>query len=190
MNKRERNRTILQMRQNGHTLQQIADRFGLTREGVRMIGLSLSGFPNTVQTYKTIPCKNCGKGVEVRMRKLYCSQVCKDIAHPRMTPEEKRHQNRERARRYYETEHGKKTADMYRLRMKDKNRLKVNARSRVNYHVRIGNIKKPASCEICGRKASEDVKLTGHHEDYSKALEVIWCCRLCHAKLDKDMKIH
>ena len=31
-------------------------------------------------------------------------------------------------------------------------------------------------CTICGTRPSE-----GHHEDYSKPLEVVWLCRPCHA---------
>jgi hypothetical protein len=32
-------------------------------------------------------------------------------------------------------------------------------------------------CEVCGRQDSE-----GHHEDYSKPLEVIWLCSTHHAE--------
>ena len=38
-------------------------------------------------------------------------------------------------------------------------------------------------CVICGNKKSE-----GHHEDYSKPLEVIWLCRLHHAELHRKYK--
>ena len=40
-------------------------------------------------------------------------------------------------------------------------------------------IKKP--CEIC--KSTEHIH--AHHEDYNKALEIIWLCRSCHFKLHK-----
>lgn len=40
-----------------------------------------------------------------------------------------------------------------------------------------GTLIKPSRCESC----DAEVSLEGHHEDYSKPLEVIWLCRLCHA---------
>lgn len=43
--------------------------------------------------------------------------------------------------------------------------------------VRGGKVIKPAVCEVC--KLPSD--LHGHHEDYTKPLDVIWCCTSCHA---------
>ena len=42
-----------------------------------------------------------------------------------------------------------------------------------------GNLRVPSKCQVCGAKA----KLHGHHEDYSKPLEVTWVCRPCHRKI-------
>lgn len=39
-----------------------------------------------------------------------------------------------------------------------------------------GELKKTATCEWCGAKGT----LHGHHEDYYKALEVVWLCHKCH----------
>ncbi len=44
-----------------------------------------------------------------------------------------------------------------------------------------GKIKVPSKCEICNNKT----KLHGHHEDYSKPLEVRWVCRPCHRKIHR-----
>lgn len=54
------------------------------------------------------------------------------------------------------------------------------ARDQLAYAVRIGRIKKPDRCELCGYSAD----LQGHHECYSRPLKVIWCCKRCHSKLD------
>ena len=53
-------------------------------------------------------------------------------------------------------------------------------RARVLLHnaVARGKVMKPEACEDCRERA----KLDGHHEDYTKPLEVIWLCRPCHAK--------
>lgn len=44
--------------------------------------------------------------------------------------------------------------------------------------VKEGKLLKPNFCENCGEKKD----LQGHHEDYSKPLDVIWLCFLCHCK--------
>lgn len=38
-------------------------------------------------------------------------------------------------------------------------------------------------CEICGEK-----KVQGHHPDYSKPLEVVWLCDLCHRELHVQLR--
>jgi len=60
--------------------------------------------------------------------------------------------------------------------------LKKIARVKLSQAVGCGKIIKPKSCSVC-EKAVESRKLHGHHEDYSKPLEVIWLCTWCHIKL-------
>ena len=54
-------------------------------------------------------------------------------------------------------------------------------RYRAHIAVRIalqkGILFRPDYCTTCGRK---DVRIVGHHEDYSEPLEVIWMCDGCH----------
>ena len=59
---------------------------------------------------------------------------------------------------------------------------KQNARAKLNWHVRCGNIIRPKICTLCLKKK----KVEGHHKDYTKPLEVIWTCRQCHADLHKS----
>lgn len=53
---------------------------------------------------------------------------------------------------------------------------KYKARYLLNNAIASGKvIKQP--CIDCGNKKSH-----GHHEDYSKPLEVVWLCNVCHVK--------
>lgn len=54
---------------------------------------------------------------------------------------------------------------------------KVRARKALNHAVAAGRIV-PQPCEKCGAEPAQ-----GHHEDYSKPLEVEWLCAGCHSKL-------
>ncbi len=44
--------------------------------------------------------------------------------------------------------------------------------------VKTGKIQKPLRCEECNKK----YKLSAHHEDYTKPLEVEWLCYECHGR--------
>ncbi len=53
------------------------------------------------------------------------------------------------------------------------------AYKKLHSEVKKGNIVKPARCEECNKKH----KLTAHHEDYNKPLDVEWLCYECHGRL-------
>jgi len=86
---------------------------------------------------------------------------------------------------YLKTEQGKaahkRAVDKYRK----KNNIQYSSNNILNNAIRDGKIKKPTKCSICG---VENVLIHGHHEDYSKPLEVIWCCEQCHEKLHGRLK--
>ena len=58
-------------------------------------------------------------------------------------------------------------------RVKD---IRFYARQCLNNALRGGIITKPNKCEKC----NQDKKLTAHHDDYMKPLEVKWLCYECH----------
>ena len=71
----------------------------------------------------------------------------------------------------------KRNEDVYRSQRKYPE--KRAARTFLNSYIKMGKVMKPNSCEICLQKA----KVEGHHEDYSKPLEVKWVCKKCHTDI-------
>lgn len=65
---------------------------------------------------------------------------------------------------------------------KAENRLKIAVHRQVKKALAIGLLKKQP-CTRCGSDRSQ-----GHHEDYSKPLEVIWLCALHHAERHREIR--
>ena len=57
-----------------------------------------------------------------------------------------------------------------------KNPEKRSAHAQVSQALRAGVLRK-TPCVVCG-----DVRVHGHHEDYTKPLDVIWLCSACHGR--------
>ena len=55
---------------------------------------------------------------------------------------------------------------------------KYKARTAVGNAVRDGRLIKPNVCSMCDSPG----RIEGHHEDYSKLLDVIWVCPSCHSE--------
>jgi len=60
-----------------------------------------------------------------------------------------------------------------------KNKQKVAANQAIRDAVRRNKIIRPSQCELCGKNEATQA----HHKDYSKKLDVIWVCRVCHCTL-------
>lgn len=68
-------------------------------------------------------------------------------------------------------------------RNREKYPEKYKARNLLNSAVRDGRVIKPGACESCGAKEH----IHGHHDDYSKPLDVKWLCAACHKARHKEL---
>ena len=60
---------------------------------------------------------------------------------------------------------------------------KVKARQILKRAIERGDIIKPTKCDDCPADFPDSPdKIHGHHEDYTKPLDVDWVCRACHRK--------
>lgn len=69
------------------------------------------------------------------------------------------------------------------VRMRAEHPEKAKAHQMVQYHVKTGNLIKPDKCEWCPRTDH----IHGHHDDYSKPLDVMWLCPVCHKQRHKQI---
>lgn len=86
--------------------------------------------------------------------------------------EERLAEKRERERERRGSESAKASA----RRWRQENPEKIRAHAVLSYHITVGHIQRQP-CEICGALRSE-----GHHEDYTRPLDVRWLCRRHHAE--------
>lgn len=85
---------------------------------------------------------------------------------------------------YQKTENGKRSKAKAIKKYRERNPEKYRAHGILNNSIRDGKIIKPEFCSICGVSG---VKIHGHHHDYSKPLDVIWCCEKCHADIHRAL---
>lgn len=140
----------------------------------------------------TKTCSKCGqeKGLEEFSRRGDNKSKYRSACKPCRSKEGMEHaaKNREgarrRARRWRErhpeyTEPGDKTARNRKFRSLYPE--KSRARSALRAAVKAGRVTKPSVCQECLTPLPPHL-IHGHHEDYSKQLDVVWLCRDCHMK--------
>ena len=109
----------------------------------------------------TSQCRNCHIRGSIRTRD---TENSKRLGRESMRRQRKINPEKFRAREREYSKNG---------RPKD---IRYYARLCLNNALRGGIIQKPKVCEKCNKEK----KLTGHHEDYMKPLEVEWLCYGCH----------
>lgn len=123
-------------------------------------------------------CKECTKE-KVKANRLANLDYYQSYDRNRPNKDERAKQSAE----YNKTEKGKevrkKATKNYR-----KDKVRSQAHFDLNNAVKYGKILKPSSCQNCGI----DCNPHGHHDDYSKALDVRWLCNKCHTDFHNTVR--
>lgn len=90
---------------------------------------------------------------------------------------------RARHARYQKTEAGRASAAKSRGKWLANNADKRAAHVILGNAVRDGRVDRPDTCSECGSAG----RIEGHHEDYTKPLDVIWLCRNCHTEAHRNL---
>ena len=85
---------------------------------------------------------------------------------------------------YSKTERGKEVTKKSRKKYLENYPMKRAAHVVTGNAIRDGRLIRETSCSECG--SSENIE--GHHDDYSKPLDVRWLCRKCHVSWHKSNK--
>ena len=62
---------------------------------------------------------------------------------------------------------------------------KCLAHSKLQYALDTGKVIRPNKCSMCGIECIPQ----GHHNDYTKPLDVIWLCAKCHSRIHVELRI-
>lgn len=143
----------------------------------------------------TVTCKLCGlnsdqvefyKGVNCRCKECHKAEVRRNRAerseqyrlYEKMRFKRDPHRN-EANKAYAKTPKGKASHAAATKKRNSLNPLKRAANVILGNAVRSGRVIKPEECSKCARIPPRR-QLHGHHEDYTKPLDVVWICASCH----------
>ena len=127
-------------------------------------------------------CKKCNLEKKETDFYTYYKYICKTCHNKHTTQMRDKDKYRIYNQSYYKewyAKNGRERNDFYKEIILDwhkKNPEKVKAHKLVQKAVKNKTLLKPESCSVCQRKT----KLSGHHEDYTNPLEVVWLCSSCH----------
>ena len=108
----------------------------------------------------------------------FCKQCTRDRIHKHYTnnAEEMRILEKERYQRRKKDPNFSIKKKKYTKKYREKHKITSNMYRKLK-------LLRPNKCSKCGISVDKIYALHGHHPDYSKPLEVIWVCPLCHAKM-------
>lgn len=122
-------------------------------------------------------CKSCFKSEMVENRNRNIERYREYDRQRAMLP------HRVQARReYIRSERGKEVRKEVAERYRAKYPLKYAAHKITSNAIRDGKLKPRKTCSVCRKKG----EIHGHHDDYTKPLDVRWLCLSCHVKWHKE----
>jgi len=95
-----------------------------------------------------------------------------------------REKNRKQCREYYARNREERISKV--RKYQQENPEKQYAQNKINKAIKRGIIERPDNCS--NPKCNNTENIEGHHEDYSKPLEVVWLCGVCHKKINRRVK--
>lgn len=96
----------------------------------------------------------------------------------------RRDDKREKDRAYYHS--NAEDRRRYAKEYKESHPVIARAHDMVELELITKRMVRPETCSSCGQRR----KVDGHHDDYSKPLDVTWLCRLCHGKRHIEIRLH
>jgi hypothetical protein len=127
-------------------------------------------------------CKGCGSTDLVpsgrRKPRCWCHNCWAAKARASLRVPGAAEANAARVRRWREENPGRHRLSQSRYDASRRDSTKVLARSTLNAAVRRGLIARPEQCAECATTG----RVTGHHHDYMRPLDVNWLCYKCHGR--------
>lgn len=123
-------------------------------------------------------CKECTKK-DAHKHRVENIEKVREYDRNRPNKKERAKQSSE----YNKTEKGKEVRRKA-IKKYQEDKIKYYAKNVLNAAVRDGKIFKPSNCSSCGIECNPH----GHHDDYSKPLDVRWLCVKCHTDFHNTVR--
>lgn len=124
-------------------------------------------------------CKDCAKK-DVKEHRDENLEKVREYDRNRPNYRERLQRNKE----YAKTDKGKEVVAKSRNNYRNKHVDRYEAKVLFGNALRDGKVFRPNLCQHCGIECVPQ----GHHNDYSKPLEVVWVCIPCHTEFHKRVK--
>ena len=130
-------------------------------------------------------CKSC---VKSRVRKYRVENIEQIREYDRLRGQLERRKDNVKHVRVQRRRHPEKhAADLEASRRwRGRNKIKRACHIIVEHAIKDGKLV-AKDCERCGA-GREGNEIQAHHEDYSKPLDVVWLCTVCHGKRHREIK--
>jgi len=124
----------------------------------------------------------CIECVKERIKKHRANNIEKINAYDR--ERSKKPQRRLKNKEYAKSEKGKLAHKKSLQNYKTRHPLRYATKVMTGNAIRDGKLVRALNCSVC----NSEKKIEGHHDDYTKPLDVRWLCEKCHKEWHKNNK--